>query len=235
MTKIVTDSSLLPTDRQTTASVDQARRFAWRLQWEKAQWEHRQTCDPGSGGGRDAGPGHCCEENETPLKTSGVQSGRVVETLNQGNEILRSPHRSESSPLSDRAGVLVRTGTEPRPTPMIHSVSRSEATRPDSTVRSQQEAQRSQTRLAQPSRWTDYPSAHVYQSDGKVEVALRRTGLQANEGVKLIMGLQRDLASLGLRLTRLTLNGELLWQSQTPLGNRGGSMATDDTPIDKIY
>jgi hypothetical protein len=80
-------------------------------------------------------------------------------------------------------------------------------------------------------RHSAHQCLHIYQQDGKVEVALRQSGLTAKQGTKLLHELRQDMAKLGLRLARVMLNGELFWQ----VPQRDHPRVTTNTPIDKIY
>lgn len=232
MTKVVLD--ILP-DRGARSAIgpaDLARRFEWRLQWEKSQlkdWQaYRQV-----GVQRTPGEGPQTERSESGDEAiPGIAS----------QPCLRSDQLfdvTESGPSHGLEKPQRRLCIEPLPKnnsiPERNSITVAEAT----TLRSVSVSPRTVRSVrATPmplSRQAQFPGMHIYQMDGKVEVALRNAGLRGKEGEKLIAGLRRDLASLGLRLARLTLNGELLWQSDSTATQDGSATEAQHGPIDRTY
>ncbi len=235
MTRIVSDAPHLPGEQQTTASVDQARRFAWRLQWEKAQLEHnqaqRQSELPDSGTGKISTQPP--EMHDRVLDRAWDQSGLPGEEP-LGDEVWHSPQSSGSPQQQAGMDRLVQPTQELQAHSSVAAAQNNEGARRDASP-IQRAAQAPRPQPSPASRQSAYPSAHVYQSDGEVEVALRNAGLSGNDGVKLLIGLQRDLATHGLKLARLTLNGEMFWPSEPDAQPSGLRAGTDDAPIDKIY
>ncbi|WP_316369619.1 hypothetical protein [Candidatus Thiodiazotropha sp. CDECU1] len=237
MSKIDFDASAYQAERAAGTSMDLARRLEWRQQWEKAQIENWQAGHHvrgrravGAGSSTEAGVAGLKETDETKTQTH-----PALEKSSMDTEPRRSNYagRGQSRMMYDSSGPKeVKSATTYAPaSPMVgggkgHGLSVSAKSLP--TVRTPPPP------LVQQPHST---GIHIYQADGKVEVALRNTGINGRDGVMLMTGLKKDLASLGLRLTRLILNGELLWQSEaaTPRGSVSADTDADETPIDKIY
>lgn len=237
MTKIAFDPSAYQAERHAGSPMDLARRLEWRLQWEKAQVENWQAS-------------HHNGVQQTGIAESPVDA--VEGGLRDKHEVFTQSHlTSDKLPVviepghsnqSDRQQSKLRyDSSSPKEARFttVHAViapaGGEGAGRPFFITQ-----QTSPTVQATPmplSRQSQPAVVHIYQADGKVEVALRNTGLNGKDGVKLMTGLKRDLASLGLRLTRLILNGELLWHTETtpPKGLAPTDTDADDMPIDKIY
>jgi hypothetical protein len=237
MTKIVSDPASYQVERHASSTLDQVRRLKWRLQWEKAQVENWQT-SPRDGiqqAGATGSPVEMSEgrpsENHEAFALNYPASNKLPTLTEPGHSDQsdrQQPHLRYDSSGPKEAGsstsytAYASVGGEGVERPIFIT------SKTPPSVRATPLALNRQTQPA---------GVHVYQVDGKVEVALRNTGLNGKDGVTLMTELKSDLASLGLRLTRLTLNGELLWQTETtpPKGPASIDTDVDEIPIDKIY
>ncbi|MEW8024313.1 MAG: hypothetical protein AB2765_04790 [Candidatus Thiodiazotropha endolucinida] len=237
MTKIIFDPATYQAERHTGSPMDLARRLEWRLQWEKAHvdnWrtsrhEGMQQTDvtelpvDSSEGGLRIKHGAFTQSQLASNKMSDVKGQGDSDQLYRYQSKLRydSPNQKEAR-FTTAFTVIAPAGDEGTGRPFFVTPK----TPPTVRVTPMPLNRRSQPAVV-----------HIYQVDGTVEVALRNTGLKGKSGVTLLIGLKRDLASFGLRLTRLILNGELLWQTETqsPKGLARTDTDADDMPIDKIY
>ncbi|MEJ2610283.1 MAG: hypothetical protein P8179_09380 [Candidatus Thiodiazotropha sp.] len=238
MTKISIDQVPLQQQKQNSGSADLARRFEWRLQWEKSQLEERQAYQQvglqkegrsiESAIAEQNPVGAEAEVLETqflpfylPESVSGDNTGSGQEQrfsstcqINSGSSIIRETGSAAvlaAITPTRNDGLKLAVSTIPKTTQSVRAIP------------------------AALSSSSTSPGVHVYQTDGIVEVALRSVGLNGKDGVKLMSNLKKDLASLGLMLARLTLNGELVWQSDLTESHKGTSSETEEPPIDKIY
>lgn len=238
MTKIAFDPTANQADRHTSNTVDLARRLEWRLQWEKAQVESWQRSHHMGGQQTDTSKSsaeageRCLKEQYAAFTPIDLASDRI-------------PADTADIPGTDRSGnyqaelVYESSLAKQSGKPSVHTVI------VPADVKGAGQSLSIMTKTAQSARPMPMPAnqqakhagVHIYQVDGKVEVALRNTGLNGQDGVMLMKELKSDLASLGLRLTRLILNGELLWQTETPppKGLAFAETETDEAPIDEIY
>ncbi len=241
MIKIALDSAAHQTERHANSPLDLTRRLAWRLEWEKAQVDNWQASSHASS---HAG-GQQVDSTESSIATA-------EESLGERDEAF-----ARTRPASDRFPVAMETGQIGGPDmhrsaqgcdsfgPTQARLSNGQTAIAPSGVESAVRPPLINPKTVQTVRAMPMPlnrpplpaAVHIYQADGKVEVALRNTGLNAKDGLNLMTELKRDLASLGLRLARLTLNGELLWQTDTSMPNGLAFSDTDgdEAPIDKIY
>jgi hypothetical protein len=237
MTKIVYDPTAHQVERHAGNTMDLARRLEWRLQWEKAQVENWQTSH------------HQvlqqAEAAEPPPETSERGLKENYETFSQSRfasdkwSVITELRRFDQSAIYHSKLRYDSSGSKETRTQMVQTViapTGGEGVGRASFIT----AKTASTFRATPiplCRQSQAAGVHVYQADGKVEVALRNTGLNGKDGVALMTGLKKDLASLGLRLTRLTLNGELLMQAETtpPKGLASIDRDADEMAIEKIY
>ncbi|MCU7815181.1 MAG: hypothetical protein KZQ81_08225 [Candidatus Thiodiazotropha sp. (ex Rostrolucina anterorostrata)] len=235
MTKIAFDPAAYQSERHANSPMNLARRLEWRLQWEKAQLDNWQTYRQAdmqqldnNGPPVDAGEGSLKTMHEAFAQRPLASDQLPVVTETRRSDRLDTHQLKltydQSNPKEARSPT-VYTGVAP---PGGEGRGRTLFISPNT----------SQTGRAAPiplSRQSQSSGVHIYQADGGVEVALRNTGLNGKDGVTLMMGLKRDLASLGLKLTRLILNGELLWQTTTTTPKDLAFIDMDEAPIDKIY
>ncbi|MES9990003.1 MAG: hypothetical protein AB2603_20045 [Candidatus Thiodiazotropha endolucinida] len=237
MTKITFDPATYQAERHAGSPMDLARRLEWRLQWEKAQvdnWrtsrhEGMQQADvtelpvESSKGSLRIKHEAFTQSQPTSNKMSDVKGQGNSDQLDRYQSKLRcdSPNQKEAR-FTTAYTVIAPAGGEGAGRPFFVTPK----TPPTVRVTPMPFNRQSQPAVV-----------HIYQADGTVEVALRNTGLTGKNGVTLMIGLKRDLASFGLRLTRLILNGELLWETETqsPKGLARTDTNADDKPIDKIY
>jgi hypothetical protein len=234
MTKISIDPMLIQGERHTSGSIDLARRFEWRLQWEKSQLEHwqsyQQVCNQQGEQNKPQSENHISNDHTVeqlssrPLRADDRISGHIE--LKQSHQLKALQHQPANGSAMGMGGNSTTNLSAAIPS---NSVDRAQQAISNSPKTMQQVHNMSM------SRQQVTPNMHIYQMDGSVEIALRNTGMNSKEGIKLMTGLRRDLISLGLRLTRLTLNGELFWQSESISPNHGVPSVMDEAPIDKIY
>lgn len=235
MTKIAFDPAAYQGEQHTNSPMDLARRLEWRLQWEKAQLDNWQTYRQADMQQLDNSRPPV-EASEGGLKTTHeafTQRPLASDQLPVVNETRRSgrldmhqlkPTYDQSNPKEARSPTAYTVVAPPGGEGKGRTLFISQNT--------------PQTGRAAPiplSRQSPSSGVHIYQADGRVEVALRNTGLNGKNGITLMMGLKKDLASLGLRLTRLILNGELLLQTSTTTPKGLAFTDMDEAPIDKIY
>jgi hypothetical protein len=235
MTKVDFDMPSQQGERCAIAPADLARRFEWRLQREKSQLEQWQVRRQVSGHKMDlVGPE--TERSEGGEKIAGeTRTQPELHTAQLFDIRLSGPSHTSGPSRGDRANPLsldCKAGLD-------NIAGYNAPAMGDTSIRAiQTSAKTLQQGRIMPmpfSRQTYSANMHIYQMDGKVEVALRNTGLKGRSGEKLIAGLKRNLASLGLVLTRLTLNGELIWQSDTNASCCDAPYKANDAPIDRIY
>jgi hypothetical protein len=237
MSKLDFDPAAYQTERHANNPIGYAQRLEWRLQWEKAQIENWQTYRHGGGQQVEVAEslvkeseGGLNEKHQAPFQSRLMLNESSHSTEPGGSDQPYRVHSKIRYASSSPKEIKPATACTASLSMGSERVGRSVSTVPKSlsTIRT------TPIPFNQQSQST---GVHIYQVDGKVEVALRNAGLNGKEGVTLISGLKRDLASLGLKLTRLILNGELLWQREAtqPEGFVSTEMVTDEMPIDKIY
>lgn len=234
MTKIVFETAPYQSERQAAGLIDLAQRFEWRLQWEKSQLENWQAYQSSS-------------EQHIDAKSSVKASGEGEKEI---NELLSKPQSSAdklTNASETRRSHLMETHSGKlrfeRPTLPPKSFTSAQSTFAPTKSDGARNTFCASPRAVQSGRATQLPlirhipsqTLHVYQMDGKVEVALRCIGLNEKSGMKLMAGLKKDLASLGLKLTRLILNGEMFWRSEPSISINKAISDRDEYPIDKIY
>jgi hypothetical protein len=231
MTKILVET--LP-ERHAAGPIDLARRFEWRLQWEKAQLENWQTYQQcGEQHSNDRSLGNASGKNLNELSERLSQPGLSTGKLAGQSETGRS-HLEQTHPENLRFKPIAIPSKSPIGKQSTIAYSYSDGMR--STFSTSPRAVHN-VRVTPVPFTQEIPSqaAHIYQLDGKVEVALRSAGMDEKCGAKLMAGLKKNLASLGLKLTRLILNGELFWASESALSISKSKLDRNETSIDKIY
>ncbi|MES9851130.1 MAG: hypothetical protein ABW170_04780 [Candidatus Thiodiazotropha sp. L084R] len=240
MTKILVNHSPQQQEKQPSGSADLARRFEWRLQWEKSQLENRQAY-------------HKVEVpkeriNTEPLNkgqinrsTEGQQQAQYKNNLSLSEVSSKNVESVQAQRISTVNTVAKGSGSITKDTGIANMSAAILPNGSQSILLSepiQQKTAQYVRAMSMPSNLSTQqltPGLHIYQSEGTVEVAFRSTRLNEKEGLKLIAALKKDLASLGLMLSRLTLNGETVWQSELNEISNGAMSCSDEAPVDKTY
>jgi hypothetical protein len=215
-------------------SIDLAQRFEWRLRWEQSQlesWQAYQQNRVQHGDNRssptrteDSHKQHNKSPSQSQLSVD-KQTDNGVTRLSDLSLPQQKNLNFNPSPFSQQRHNM---------TPSCMSSVWCDGVR-SAISTAQKVTQNVRATPVQFARDMPSQSLHVYQIDGNVEVTLRCIGLDEKSGVKLMAGLRKDLASLGLRLTRLILNGDLFWTAEPGFVDSGLHDDGNEAPIDKIY
>ncbi|ODB85634.1 hypothetical protein A3194_12430 [Candidatus Thiodiazotropha endoloripes] len=218
-------------ENNTISSFDQARRFEWRLQWEKSQlenWQSYQSQDQLSEPNKanKTCKGSCTDKNHLGYTTSSEKSG--LKQVNQEYNTTYTANSSESRSVNTRAHIASKNS-------FVFNTS-SETALKQPTAKSKQTAANynySNTYL-QYKKPTSM-NIHIYEYDGCVEIALRDKAIKNKKGIELIETLKNNLAKQGLNLTRLKLNGNVV--INLTHGNISERVidCAENTPINKTY
>ncbi|MET0119606.1 MAG: hypothetical protein ABW124_01060 [Candidatus Thiodiazotropha sp. 6PLUC9] len=217
MTKILANHVSQQQEQQLSGSADLARRFEWRLQWEKSQLENRPEYHQAKVVS-DKLSTDSSNQGQNKRSAERLQESQFKTFLIPSDVSLENNKLSQIQRISTTSGVVKGDGPITKDFGIANMLA---ATFPNSSYSSQlnSSVQQKSTQYVRTmptvvSAQQLSPGMHIYQSEGTVEVAFRSTRLNEKEGMKLIAALKKDLASLGLVLSRLTLNGELVWHSE---------------------
>jgi hypothetical protein len=233
MTKVLSDLPTVFAQKQSTASLDIARRFEWRLQWEKSHLQDWQSFQQDSTQANNIDGSPNSEQVTQNLigsfdETQSIQNVKStiykldLKEINQDRTFRNQHIKLMSTIINNNTTNMNFVTTTPPQSNDLHL-----------KVNIQKGLQYS--RLLNQSKYQSQNNLHIYQSEGRVEVAFRSAGISNKEGLNILLGLRKDLASLGLKLTRLSLNGELFWGSETPTETDRVYSSSDESQLKKIY
>lgn len=227
------DSTVLSNHEEfnSASSFDLARRFEWRLQWEKTQlenWQSYQSPDQ---------PTNSSKANET---------GRVSRTdINTFS--YTSSGESDSNKMSQKyttETIIANSSENKSVTNRVHANSKNNfvVNNSSETLLKRTTAISKQTTTPPTFSGTylqykkpNSMNMHIYQYEGGVEIALRDKEIKNKKGIELIENLKNDLAKLGLNLTKLKLNGEVIVNTNYRVTSEPVVDCADDAPINRTY
>ncbi len=233
MTKIINTDILKHTsDSIQVNSMDLAKRFEWRLNWEKSQLEQQTQKTPEN---------KVLDGNQNRIVRSGAsavdrQSLRFQDTVVQlGKQVDIKPFAAAEVQQLEIASQqqTVREGAQLNKLFNIGDVQ----ARPLSVKLAVPGAPESIQRFVRPQPKADTrPAIHIYENEGEIEVSLRQSGASTPRGLEILAELRRPLRALGLNLARLTVNGDLIWQKKINIKPaETASQADSDRLIDRNY
>ena len=237
MTKISIDSASWQQERQSRGLSDLARRFEWRLQWEKNQFENRQVYTQAKVS--ESGLGSTLSENivqqDVTMKDAQIDQYFISNDhstakvdIAQQQECFTAASSTKYVRAAVGAKSTVNMLTAIAPT-AVNNMTNFSATNQHEV------SQFCQNRPSVVTACALTPGVHIYKVNNSVEIAFRSSNFTQKDGLKIIDRLKKDLFSLGLSLTRLTLNGELFWQSQSNESQTEDISSTDSDSLEKIY
>lgn len=224
MTRILPDSAGVAREPRHGVAADLAQRFEWRLRFEKAQIEQRERLARAAGGEARAGVRAPVAETAAAQRSPVADPAEFPEGVRAETPAPVADDEQVRQDVPPRSPVPGTTGT---------TVPVQGAAAGNTDVRAAPPASRSDAPAAPRPARAPLPAErpalalHVYRAGETVEVALRDPGFVPGAGARLLGDLRRTLASLGLRLAKLTVNGQRL---QRPDASGAG-----DAPIDRIY
>ena len=213
-----------------TSSFDQARRFEWRLQWEKSQienWQSYKSLDSrsDSSGTKEAGKVSTTDTNSFDYDHSNSPGLRKI---NQQFVTTYTANSGESNALNARVQLASKNSL------LINSSSETVLKR--TTVNSKQTT----TTQNYSNTYLQYKkpntmNMHIYRHEGCVEIALRDKAIKSKRGIELLENIKNDLAKQGFNLTRLKLNGNVVINSTHGVTSEPVSDRTENSPINRTY
>ncbi|HHJ13930.1 MAG TPA: hypothetical protein ENJ79_06065 [Gammaproteobacteria bacterium] len=224
MTKITSDILMrrAPDTTQVNA-IDLARRFEWRMSWEKSQLDRASQNAAGDGVNHAGRPAAQESGNSAQPPPPQLASRPVTgETAGQ-----TAPRDGVAPASADTVAVRASDGVRPLGlaplAPPLDNPAAAGAVqiRPAGAGRYVvPAAPGSGPRFMLSRNRTDArPQVQVYLNGNEVEVSLRQSGYAPNEGARVLASLRRPLLALGVDLARLTVNGELVWLKRAAQGS----------------
>lgn len=239
MTKIVFEGSINGgslASKQVKA-IDLARRFEWRLSWEKSHLDRQSITNVASQFDHP-------ETSASRLQAKLVRSNEVNFSGVVHNISLPAQKQSDSNGIGQQPSIGLthaknkisqRHAVQTRMLNVFTGVPLNELSNNASIPLSANKL-KSSTNIAR-MLIHQYPiqkfkPMHIYITDRGVQISMRDfgAGLSKQEGMMLIFQLRRTLTSLGMSLARLVVNGELIWAKRSP--HIKGHSADDHSAID---
>ncbi|ODB95125.1 hypothetical protein A3197_17320 [Candidatus Thiodiazotropha endoloripes] len=217
-------------ENKLNSSFDQARRFEWRLQWEKSQlenWQAYQSLDfrSDSDKAKEAG-----KLSTTDINSLGYDS---IETpgLRKVNKQYITTYTASSG---ETKTVNARVQLASKNSLLINNSSETVLKR-TTVIGKQTTTTQSYINTYLQYKKPTTKNMHIYRHEGCVEIALRDKAIKSKRAIELLENIKNDLAKQGLYLTRLKLNGNVVINSTHGVTSEPVSVRTENSPINRTY